>query len=351
MGKAKIQDMVTDNLLIVVEYGSISEMWNLSRTCKNLYAGLNCHIFNVFKQRLDKRVNTIIPGVTSKDLILKDAHECAISGSIVLSTLLGVEWKDQDIDIYWNCGVENLPDVDKEDFMFTAQDREVQLLIDKERLHFIKKAIGPLPNVEMYLRAISRYGTGPQHVVGSTGSYSTWRMVLDYTHIKQTVEEFTSRFDLSACQSYFDGKVLKIALPELTLNRISTFQHYPRAERVEERFEKYFNRGILFDITGSPENEWMKKWISQIQGYHTVRGKEFGIEWLIELQRVFLLSLTQRIRHKACLDELLVLHGEKMDRKRKVSRLFESAMEWNDAQMQVSKRVPSFLISRGEKMV
>jgi len=244
----KLDDLPPDIIRRILEYGTTTESWSISRCNKQLYATANPLIYPLFHAALNKRMLEISPVIDPRKFlpgsIIKDF---AITGSIVWSTLLGEKWDDQDIDIFFASDRASMDRIIRE--------------IDIPVLHNFKNV--QIGQYRFSLRP-RYYGNIAKHCIGVYREFCTnhrWNhvKVMDLVLCEKWDDEGTqdiecklTGFDYIGCSSNLRNGVLEIPDPWDTLFKRTRVRKGTRiVGNTYDRREKYNGRGItLVDDDG-----------------------------------------------------------------------------------------------------
>lgn len=238
----KMESIIPDDVLakIAVDYGTVTELWALSRTCKSLYKALNKRMYSLAKERVFKRMKEIYP-VPEGDLrtifpVMQGATDYVITGSLVWSSLIGARWKYQYIDIFYNKNKNIVHDV----------YNTGRLLADTHAAEY---------GYQQFTYTSSIY-PGIGHMIQIWGNITVDRVkelvnvIAIGGHV--TLEEKLEEFDIVGCSSSFNDRELFIPCPAETLFGVTRTR--PMVDPSDEfscdkrksRINKYERRGIYF---------------------------------------------------------------------------------------------------------
>lgn len=225
-----MQDLPSDILGKLAGFCTVSSCWSLSRTCKHAYLSMNKKIYSIFEKQFLREVfwkefqhNLYIDFFLEK----LEVTTYVYSGSLVWSTLLGVNWKNQDIDIFSSDRVGSF-----------EQDTYVL-----STLNNTKVAIGYSGNV------VSGYVYPLVTIkVQSDGRilYLKFADIIDCDG--KSIHNRINEFDMVGCSNYFDpnGKILYIADAQNTLFKRTETRIVDGNTPTFDRMGKYAARGITF---------------------------------------------------------------------------------------------------------
>lgn len=208
----------------LLKYLTVADCWSISRTCKEIYGYMNKKIYGLFKEHFkftDRRKGEHM-SVIRYCLGIISPYNYAFTGSIVWSTLLGVYWFDQDIDILVECAPSGM--------------------------HVLRNG-GNMRYKGTFYEVVVLPGV-PSTFYGDCvriRDIPYWNQIADIIWCKDnSIKSTLDQFDIIGCSCYFDDKVLFIPNPSDTLFKRSFAKKQPgiRDELFQSRLSKYRERGI-----------------------------------------------------------------------------------------------------------
>jgi len=207
----------------ILKYFTVADCWAISRTCKEMYAHMNKEIFGLFKKHFNSDERSEQIEIVNYFISITPPPRYVFTGSSVWSTLLGVRWVGQDIDVFVECSPMGMSDIrhKREIFIkgkryFSTGCRRIPELFYGECLYIVQG--GPL-----------------------------FTKIADIVWCKNnSIENVLDNFDIVGCGCYFDDKVLFIPNPSDTLLKVSVAKKQPNTseEVFKNRLIKYRQRGI-----------------------------------------------------------------------------------------------------------
>jgi hypothetical protein len=209
-----MESLPSDMLGHILDFVSTTESWSLSRCNKTLYARVNPMIYSLFEKAFLKRALKITPFIDPRKVI---SCECEywIMGSLVWSTLMGVEWDDQDVDLYVSANKDEIIQSGPNPKLCKYDNYDVEISRDYSNYGFIRM------NVCIH------------DINGELGNCFGMMII-------KGLYEIYKIMDLEATKSYWFPGELCIQSPEDTLFGRSAGKVYS-----EYRHEKYISRGMI----------------------------------------------------------------------------------------------------------
>ena len=225
-----MQDLPSDILGALATFCPVSSCWSLSRTCKHAYLSINKKIYSIFEKQFLREVfwkefqhNLYIDFFLEK----LEVTTYVYSGSLVWSTLLGVNWENQDIDIFSSDIVGSF---NHNSWLLTTPNKT------KFAIGYSGYAVSGYiyPLVTLKVRSDGR------------------SLLLKFADIiscgGKSIHNRINEFDMVGCSNYFDpnGKILYIADAKNTLFKRTEKRLVDGNTPTFERMGKYAARGITF---------------------------------------------------------------------------------------------------------
>jgi hypothetical protein len=226
-------NLSTDIIKLLFNYYSITEIWALSRTCKYFYKMINSMIYSLFKPRLLKRMNEIIEFKNILDFFQLPINitTYVITGSIVLSTLLGEKWSGS----MYASSLLNMNKNQDIDCFYTTSDDNVY-----ETLSNMNNNVFSVNGLEYELQS-GTYNDGFLLCSLYKNNDDIDRIkLIDFVLCSETIMNTLNDFDIVACSSYYNNKELYIPKPFETLFKRSEIQN-----KDYKRIQKYEDRGFI----------------------------------------------------------------------------------------------------------
>jgi hypothetical protein len=228
---------------------TLVDIWTLRFLNHDAHQEYNNEFFRAFKKRFEQRLAEVhLPRGFSFSNVTPRGR---FTGSFIWSILLDTKWKYQDVDFF----CESIPEFNElrltePGWGFVVNDSTTvddAVTIPTRHKQMISKCIGiPLDQIEYTddtYWCIQKY-PGCKWI--SIGYYVEHRKSVELVYHNQPLGHTLSGFDIVGCACSYDGGVLVIPQPTMTLFRTSLIRDYEKENSYEfhRRKEKYEKRGI-----------------------------------------------------------------------------------------------------------